>query len=399
MAFIRDFIHHPRKLWLRRALFQIHLWAGVLLSLYVIVIGVSGSLLVFEDEFTAMASPHVTHYDPAHTAGIPAVLKAAQEALPQSKVFFITAPTVKEPLYRVYFEDATKHRTILMADPTSGAIFPHHGKLWIEWVQDVHIYLLMGDSGLIVNGVGAAVLLLLAASGLVLWWPGIRVWARGLKVSLRHNWRRINFDLHSAIGIWMLALISWWAISGVYFAWPFQVAHAVNVFSTIEGMRPPVLPPQKPAEAMAPVAPMIQKALQLSGRGSASFSGIAIPMSKTDNVIVYVDARAPGDFSHRDIHYFSQSSGHWLATWHYGQNRTIGDWILWAMYPLHFGTLWGWGPKVLWFLFGMSLPVLSVTGLLMYWNRFLRHRVKREPPLRAAQQVEVSAGIPAAPSS
>ncbi|MEK6396590.1 MAG: PepSY domain-containing protein, partial [Terriglobus sp.] len=40
-------------MWLRRALFQIHLWLGVLLSLYVVVIGVSGSALVWEDEIQA----------------------------------------------------------------------------------------------------------------------------------------------------------------------------------------------------------------------------------------------------------------------------------------------------------------------------------------------------------
>lgn len=375
MALVRDFIHHPRKLWLRRALFQIHLWAGVLLSLYVIVIGVTGSLLVFEDEFTAMAAPHIAHYDPAHVAGIPIVLKAAQTELPTSKVFFITAPTAKAPLYSIYMEDAAKHRTILLADPTTGAIFPHTGKLWIEWVKDVHVYLLLGDSGLIVNGVAAAILLVLAISGLVLWWPGIRIWARGLKVNFKHNWRRINFDLHNAIGIWLLLLISWWAISGVYFAWPIQVGGVVNFFSTVKGMRPPIVPPQKPAEAMTPISPMIEKASALSGHGA--FSGIAIPMDKTESVIVYMDTRTPGDFSHRDIHYFSQSTGQWLATWHYGQNQTLGDWFLWAMYPLHFGTLWGFVPKVLWFLFGMSLPVLSITGLLMYWNRYLRHRVKK----------------------
>ena len=53
---LRTILHHPRKLWLRRALFQIHLWLGVLLSLYVIVIGLSGSILVFEDEIRQLAN-------------------------------------------------------------------------------------------------------------------------------------------------------------------------------------------------------------------------------------------------------------------------------------------------------------------------------------------------------
>lgn len=377
MALVRDFLHHPRKLWLRRALFQVHLWAGVLLSLYIFVIGLTGSLLVFEDEFTEMAAPRIAHYDAAHVAGIPSVVHAAQAALPTSKIFFIIPPTSKSPLYHVYMQDAAKHRTTLLADPMSGAILSHHGKLWIEWVSDIHIYLLLGDSGIIVNGVGAAILLVLTASGIVLWWPGIRVWARGLKVNFRHNWRRINFDLHNAIGIWLLLLISWWAISAVYFAWPFQVGNVVNFFSTVKGMRPPVVPPQKPAETMASIAPMIEKAKTLSGHGT--FSGISTPMDKTDNVIVYIDRGAPGDFSHRDIHYFSQATGQWLATWHYGQNQTLGDWFLWAMHPLHFGTLWGWWAKALWFVFGLSLPALSITGLLMYWNRYLRHRMKKMP--------------------
>lgn len=44
------------------------------------------------------------------------------------------------------------------------------------------------------------------------------------------------------------------------------------------------------------------------------------------------------------------------------------------MYPLHFGTLWGLPVKILWSLLGVSLSILSVTGVLMYWNRYLSPR-------------------------
>ncbi len=50
-------VHYPRKLFLRRALFQIHLWAGIFLTLYVVLISITGALLVFEDEFTATTLP------------------------------------------------------------------------------------------------------------------------------------------------------------------------------------------------------------------------------------------------------------------------------------------------------------------------------------------------------
>jgi uncharacterized iron-regulated membrane protein len=61
-----------------------------------------------------------------------------------------------------------------------------------------------------------------------------------------------------------------------------------------------------------------------------------------------------------------------ISVWHYGERHSLGDWVLWSMHPLHFGTLWGPVVKLVWFLLGLSLGILTVTGLLMYWNRYLR---------------------------
>ena len=77
MSFFRNLVHHPRKLFLRKALFQVHLWAGIALSLYVVIIAVTGSVLVFEDEFTASTlPPNLSGYDAAHVASIPEVMRA-----------------------------------------------------------------------------------------------------------------------------------------------------------------------------------------------------------------------------------------------------------------------------------------------------------------------------------
>ena len=43
-------VDRPQSLWLRKALFQIHLWTGIALGLYVFVICVSGSAAVFNSE-------------------------------------------------------------------------------------------------------------------------------------------------------------------------------------------------------------------------------------------------------------------------------------------------------------------------------------------------------------
>src|SRR6202161_1187247 len=50
MTFWDRWLRRPQSLWLRKALFQIHLWTGIGLGIYVVLISVSGSAIVFRNE-------------------------------------------------------------------------------------------------------------------------------------------------------------------------------------------------------------------------------------------------------------------------------------------------------------------------------------------------------------
>src|SRR5262245_56695340 len=52
-------VRQPQKVWLRRAIFQIHLWSGIALGLYVFFISVTGSVLVYRNELYVAATPDV----------------------------------------------------------------------------------------------------------------------------------------------------------------------------------------------------------------------------------------------------------------------------------------------------------------------------------------------------
>src|SRR5688572_12896176 len=43
-------LHQPQRVWLRRALFQVHLWTGLALGLYVVMLSITGSALVYRAE-------------------------------------------------------------------------------------------------------------------------------------------------------------------------------------------------------------------------------------------------------------------------------------------------------------------------------------------------------------
>lgn len=376
MGFCADILRHPRRVWLRRALFQVHLWIGVLFSFYLVLISLSGAILVFRSELTRTTFPKtLSSFDPRHTASPSAVLANFEQRFPHASVNYLTLPSAALPAFQFDAKDAAGRPLHALADPESGVVLPQP-RTWLDIAYDLHVYLLLGKArGIQYNGIGAVALVLLAVSGLAIWWRGLAAWRRSLRISLRHNWRRINFDLHSALGFWTLAIVTWWALSGIYFAWYRPFARAVNAISALRGMAAPALPPVvQTSELTAPSLETLLSAAQAASPNGHLYRLSNPALVPGTPVYAYMDLRAPGDYSHRDIVTLDPSTARVLTIWHYGENYSLGDWFLWAMLPLHSGSLWGLGVKVVWSLAGVSLAVLTVSGLLMYWNRYLRHR-------------------------
>lgn len=48
----QQWLQHPERSWVRRALFQIHLWVGAGLSAYIFLMSVSGSVIVYRNELS-----------------------------------------------------------------------------------------------------------------------------------------------------------------------------------------------------------------------------------------------------------------------------------------------------------------------------------------------------------
>src|SRR5438874_9638897 len=50
-------LRQPQNIWFRRALFQVHLWSGIAIGLYILMISVTGSVLVYRNELYRAATP------------------------------------------------------------------------------------------------------------------------------------------------------------------------------------------------------------------------------------------------------------------------------------------------------------------------------------------------------
>lgn len=433
-SLLRRMIERPQQVLLREAFFQVHLWAGVLLALYVIAIGVSGSILVFKEEL--MPKPRVrlgtVDYRACTAAKLTQAIAAANTASPGMKAFLASCPTPANSMYTVMVRALPKRASgppvqaalsgglrgpklpqrAVYLDPHTLAVLGDADReaSWVETVEQFHVNLLFGRGGRLWNGIGASVLLVITLSGLVLWWPGIKNWTRGLKLDFRRSWKRINFDLHSAMGIWTVFFTLTWALTGMYFTWPkifttpmerlshFQTANYPakqlkeaqatlrqvgmpegRVSGPVDDAAHPHATPdrteQPHSEAPVDVAGMIASAQRESPDGH--LEGVFYGGGPKAIFTIYMARGTLGDYSNTDFVYLDQRSGKLLYTWHRGQNHTLADWYVWLIAPLHFGTSFGQSFKVLWAVMGLALPALTVTGLLMYWNRWLSRRLRR----------------------
>lgn len=373
-----SYLDRPRRVWWRKAMFQIHLWAGVVLCLYMIVIGVTGSILVFESQIEHLAYPHLWRASAtaseAQPVAFPSVIHAVQSAWPGYQITAAYPPDKPGDNFEVFIHQGKKNLYVFVdahSGQIDGTIDPDH--LWLIWIIDLHFRLLGGRTGAVLNGLGAIFLLILCLTGAVVWWAGLKHWWRGLVVSLRKSWRRINYDLHSAVGFWVLLVMSMWAVSGIYFIWPAQVDSLVNRLSSTATASPPQFTvPRHSQNDWVSLETMIREA-QLISPG-AQFGGAFFP-GQRNGALTLLMARGPQrGFTQMDYIYFDPVTGRQLAVWRRGVTNTWGSKFLFWLGPLHFGYDFGLTVQMLWAVLGFSLPVLSITGVLMYWNRSLSKR-------------------------
>jgi uncharacterized iron-regulated membrane protein len=376
---LSTFWRRPQEVVLRKALFQLHMWTGIGVGLYVFVVGLTGALLVFRNEIQQAAFPAFFRVPDATRpyADIDTVLEEFKRAYPDQPISGIDTPTPTRGTYLTYVLEEGRY-VAAFAHPTTGKVL---GELpprsFVSRLQDLHFELLAGPTGRVLNGIGAICLTILALTGLVIWWPGVASWKRALRVDFSRGWRRVNFELHSTIGIWMSVLVLAWGLSGAYFIFSSEFRAIVHVIAPLTS--PPAFASNPSLEGTAPSRPVafyIHQAQQQQPSGE--LIRVLLPTSDGASLVVTLThsglSRAEDD---QGISFhFDQNSGALLGTWD-GAPRTAGDRVIAVLAPLHIGMFGGVVVKLLWVLLGLAPSVLFVTGSIMWWNRVVRDRWSR----------------------
>lgn len=220
----RRLLERPQNIWVRKSLFQIHLWTGVTVCLYLAVVSISGSALVFRRELSPRQLQHKVALAKPGRPRLRAeeLEESVQRAFPGDEILTVIEPRNAYQPYGVVLADG-KTRFERLFDPYTGVDLGDPRSVLeraLGWLADLHDDLLAGGTGRTINGVGSTLVALLSVTGVVIWWPGIKNWRRSTRIMWRARFARVNWDVHSAVGFWCFLLVLTWGISGILLCFP-----------------------------------------------------------------------------------------------------------------------------------------------------------------------------------
>ena len=223
MKLLESYARHPQMLWTRKALFQIHRWTGIGAGIYILLMSASGSLIVYRDELSqtfARAPVIVARQGSRMTPE--ELRRAAQRRHPDYRLTSVYEWTNPAQAVEITFERGGKPMERLF-DPYTGSDLGYRlrtGFRALLWLVDLHDNLLSGQTGRLVNGIGGCCLTVLALTGSVIWWPGVRNWRHSLTIDWKAGSKRFLWTLHSVLGLWLYLFVLLWGVSGVYLCFP-----------------------------------------------------------------------------------------------------------------------------------------------------------------------------------
>jgi len=395
---------------LRKIAFQIHLWLGLFAGAILLVLGLSGSLLVFRPAMEHDAYRPLVHL-PSLQSPVAAPLEAGRRAVesanPEHRIRFVMPAKAGSAVNQFLLlprKGSAHDPRLASTDAMTGELISTDAVRngWVFWMHDLHSNLLAGPNGRTVNGVVALLLMSICVSGLVLWFP-----KQHWRLSFRAAWKRQVWNLHNAVGIFALLLLAAQGFIGAYFVFP-------NVYRAALG-----LPARATADAEegsnSPRGAAKKRAHKKTAPGAVESSELPLdillkkahetwPEYKIATIYppvrphqaVTFRGRMPGDPAGReDVSrlLFDPGSGKLIRSLRAG-NLPFGEKVIFQMQAIHFGRFNdSVVSHVVWVLLGLAPGTLYITGLLMWLNRMkAKWRVRRimKQRLRSAPERELS---------
>lgn len=209
-----------------------HRWIGLLLGVFITLIGVSGSLIVFERTLDRAFNPALHAVEPGDQLLPFAEIAAAATAAHPDKnlLFLLREDDLPETSMYAMMAPRGGERTQVFLNPYTGEVLgARPERTWLGAVHLFHGELLAGPIGEAFVGAIALILVISLTGGLVLWWPSKGGWKRALTVKASGNTSRVLRDLHNVFGAYGFIVLFVCSLTALPLIWPAQTKAVLSV--------------------------------------------------------------------------------------------------------------------------------------------------------------------------
>jgi uncharacterized iron-regulated membrane protein len=340
----------------RKVILQAHLVGAFIGAAFIVILGVTGSIMAFEEELDHLTHPRLFEVSPQGKALTLAELAArATTAFPGQPVVTYGLGVRPDLAWSVNVGGTL----VFMNEYTGEILGTRTGPTWLGQVHQVHLRLLAGDTGKTIVSWAGVLTMLLTLSGMYLWWP-----VKRLRVRRGARGRRLWFDLHNAVGVYASVVLFLLAMTGVVIGFE---SRTTPLLYGVTGSQPArgnvTVTPNPGARVLTPDEALAIARLELPGAAPVS---INVPGPRTPYRIAlrYPEDRTPGGRSR----VFVNQYGGTVLQIESSRTTAAGTRLIILNRAIHTGDIFGTPTKILMSLASLAAVAQVITGSMMWWK-------------------------------
>lgn len=353
-----------------RLAFALHSWLGLITGVFLLLLGLSGSALVFLKEIDQVLNAELLRVQPKEKRlSLDQMYRQIGKDHPNIVgMAWLNPNAAKDEAYefRLYQNDgkiSSYDLGLISMDPYTGKIL-REGNLkdlstgFMHWLVQFHWSFQLGLPGLLLATVFGLSMLLSIITGLVIYRK--YVWKVLLfRVKFKwNNWRSISSGLHRIVGVWTI----------VFNLIIFFTGFWMNMFSMDPGYwkSQTISPPANTLStrsmddllriAKASMPELILKNVYLPTQPGKTFR---------------IRGSVPGQsaiFEGTNAIILNQFTGAVISTSRL-TDKSFSEKLEASFFSLHVGNFGGWPIKMLYVIIGLMPGLLSITGALLWWRK------------------------------
>lgn len=347
-----------------------HRWLGLISGLVVFIVSITGCIYVFEEELRDIFQKKYYHVSTeGHTVRQPLenVSAALYKSFPDASVRQIRFDEAAGSTIQYFTKD---NKVISMNPYTLEVAGVRSTKTdFFYWILDVHRHLAWGDTGSEIIKWNVLIFFILCVSGLIIWWPKQwRFFKQAARIKFqRKNLKRLNWDLHSVLGFYALAILLLISLTGMF--WMFDwVKDGVRLATATPAAKEAKIQSQPQDGQIYTIEQAYSQAITHYPKPEKV---VLINAADEPKAAIRVLFRYPYTVVRKQSTFFyDKYSGQLLKAAPYSAD-TPYDKVAKANYQLHTGNIpsLGIGSKIVYFLASLFAASLPVTGVIIWWGR------------------------------